>query len=108
MQYFLTTKQKDDVGFPAFDIEIQQDASHPVLNPITLVILRESADFNARRLSQMFPKGRVSLSTMARIKAVYENGERVRTRDFNQFYSNLTEEQYKLTQIMCSKTHEYV
>ena len=94
--------------FPAFDVEIHPNKDKISLNPLTLVILRERLDDDARRLSLLVPHGKVVVTTMARHKAVYENGERVVTRDLRDFYDNLTDEEYQNTQILCSRLHVYL
>jgi hypothetical protein len=90
-----------------FEIEI-----HPTkvieINPVSFYILRERADWDAKRLSMMFPEGCVKLLTMARCKAVYKNGERTKIFDYNDFYSNLTAEELESTKILCSNVHKYV
>jgi hypothetical protein len=94
--------------FPAFDVEIHPNKDKLNLSPLTLIILRERLDSDARRLSLLVPQGKVVVTTMARHKAVYENGERTVTRDFHDFYTNLTDEQYQNTQFLCSVNHKYV
>ena len=77
-------------------------------NPVSLFILRERVDGDARRLSLLFPQGCIKLLTMARYKAIYKNGERIMVFDYNNFYSNLTAEELEKTQFLCSVEHKYV
>lgn len=94
--------------YTAFDVEIHPNKDKLNLNPLTLVILRERLDGDARRLSLLVPQGKVVVTTMARNKAVYENGERTVTRDLRDFYDNLTDEQYENTKFLCEVKYEYV
>lgn len=90
-----------------FEIQIHP-TSVDELNPVSLFILRERVDCDARRLSLLFPMGSIKILTMARCKAVYKCGERTTLRDYNDFYSNLTPKEVENTQFLCTVEHKYV
>lgn len=106
--YFLTSKEEGAIERPVFAIEIDPNRDKLNLNPLSFLILRERADGDARRLSLLFPEGRVVLKTMSRVKAVYISGQRVQTNDYRSFYDNLSDEEYENTKILCDETHTYV
>lgn len=103
-----TVVTDDGSQYPAFNVEIHTDKYKPTSNPLTLIILRERVDADARQLSLLVPRGKVVVTTMVRHKAIYEDGERTVTRDLRDFYDNLTDEQYENTKFLCSETHRYV
>lgn len=93
------------ISWDAFQLVIvADDECHHIEK--TVYVTQDAADATAVWMSQQFPKGTVKLEKMARIKAVYKNGKRVRVFDYNDFYSNLTPEQYAATKIKDSRTAE--
>lgn len=76
---------------------------------IDLYVSQERAEIEAIALSAMLPSTTiVRLEKHCRHKAVYRNGERLVVRDYADFYSNLTPEQYQATKILCSTSHQWV
>ena len=73
-----------------------------------MYVANDRIDGVARTLSQAFPDRRVEIHTRARNKAVYLNGERIQISDYHDFYSNLTEEEYEATKILCTETRKWV
>jgi hypothetical protein len=76
--------------------------------PLTVYSTAADVDAAACRMSQMLPGQEVRVETMARIKATYLDGKRVVVRDYREFYSNLTDEEYRATQFRCFTTAELI
>ena len=68
---------------------------------------QEEADVRAKELSALHPDKRVTLESMARVKAVYSNGQRTEVNNYNKFYF-LTDEELKATYIRDSVTGELI
>lgn len=75
---------------------------------IDVYVTNDVADRHAKELSALLPGKRVTLGTMARVKALYVGGKRLKVFDFQTFYTDLTEEQYRSTKIFCSETHTLI
>ena len=88
-----------------FGLEISKPNS---LKSITLYVTADRADIEARRLSAMLPDREVTITTAARVKARYLNGERTQVNDYREFYFNLTEKEYRATLIQDFKTAEWI
>lgn len=110
MSYFLTSSEEGATTHPVFSVEVITTSGvySSSANALQVYVTRERADIDARRLSLLVPNGHVFLNTLARVKACYKNGHRVNTFDFKDYYDNLTDEQYKNTQILCTETHKYL
>ena len=89
-----------------FSLEVY--SSEQVNAPIQLYVTNDRADWEAIKLSKLCPDGYVQLTLMARIKARYKNGVRVSLKDYRDFYSNLSDEQYTSTLIQDGVTAEWV
>lgn len=99
----------DDSEHPVFDIEIK--ISSKVSNftkTISVFATQQGVDETAIALSKAMPYATINISCFARIKATYKNGIRIIVRDLKDFYSDLSDEQYKATQFKCSTTHQMV
>lgn len=92
---------------PAFNVSITVgDQGHET----NIYLTAEDADGDARLLS-LLTKGDVSLGMFARIKAVYRNGERVVTRQYEQFYTVNTDKDrvdQAAFRLKCARTGEFV
>jgi len=97
---------ESDIEYRAMVVEIVSDPSKIAMDVV--YIPTDVVDVVARNLSKLVPNGCVKVTQMARNKAVYMNGERTSLQDYNDFYSNLTEEEYESTKILCSETHKWI
>ena len=88
-----------------FNLEISKPSS---LTPVTLYVTADRADIEARRLSAMLPDHAVTITTAARVKARYLNGERTQVNDYREFYLNFTEKEYRATLIQDFETAEWI
>lgn len=79
-----------------------------LFNGVLVEVCLMEADHTAREFSKLVHAtgGRVRLLEDARIRAVYENGERVQQSDMRDHYL-LSDEAYAESKILCSKAHEY-
>ncbi|MDR3392188.1 MAG: hypothetical protein P4L77_10700 [Sulfuriferula sp.] len=77
-------------------------------NGMSVEVCLMDADRYAREFSQLVADtgGRVRLIQDARIRAIYEKGERTRETDMRDFY-DMSGEEYAEGRILCSKSHEY-
>ena len=103
MQYMTT---ESGVKHNLFSLEVY--SNDQVNAPIQLYVTSDRADWEAIKLSKLCPNGYVQLVLMARIKARYKNGIRLWCKDYQEFYSNLDDEQYKNTLIRDSATVEWI
>lgn len=65
------------------------------------------ADRVAKIISAQFQDHYVKLVKMARIKALYRNGERVVLNDYHDFYLNLSETQHDATKLYLEDKGEW-
>jgi len=94
------------ISYNVLSLEIS--ATNTFGNGQVMYVTNDRIDSVARTLSQAFPERRVEISAHARNKAVYLNGERTQVLDYHNFYSNLTEEEYEATKILCSETGKWI
>lgn len=109
MSYFMSSCEEGSISHPMFSVTVVGKRIKEIPSDLlSLFVTRERADIEARHLSRLLPHKQILLATRARCKAVYVAGERTKTFDYREFYDNLTDEQYKNTQFLCSETHQYV
>ena len=65
------------------------------------------ADRVAKIISKQFKDQYVKLSKMARIKALYLNGERIKLNDYHTFYLDLSETQHEATKLYLEDTGKW-
>ena len=88
-------------------MDIHTNANHPLNNPVRTYVCLMDADRYARKMSLLVPEGcQVKLEQDARIRAVYEKGERIAQSDMRDFYV-MSDEEYAASKILCSVTHVY-
>lgn len=79
-----------------------------VLSPLSVEVCLMNADHYAREFSMLVKAtgGRVRLLEDARIRAVYEDGQRIQENDMRDFYE-MSDEAHAESRILCSVKHEY-
>lgn len=101
-----TITYSDCVGpVSAFMLELHYEGRFA---PVSLYVTANDADHIASTLSKLNPTADIRLVKMARIKAMYKNGERTKLTNYHDFYVGLTEEQYTATLIKDSRTAEMI
>lgn len=95
-----------DIEYRVMIVEIIADSSKMAMDVV--YVPTDVVDTVARSLSKLVPTGYVKVTQMARNKAIYVNGERTQVTDYHNFYSDLTEEEYETTKILCSETHRWI
>lgn len=73
------------------------------IHEVHVYATNDSVDKECHRLSKAMPEATVMIQQMARIRAVYEKGERTVRRDLRSFYDNISDDEYKETLILNSK-----
>ena len=89
-----------------FSLEVY--SNEQVSTPIQLYVTNDRADWEAVKLSRLCPEGCIQLTLNARVKARYKNGVRLWCKDYHEFYSGLSPEQYNATLIQDSQTAEWI
>lgn len=98
---------ESEIEHNAMSLEIAKDGSMSA--PVTMYVTTADADSTALKLSRIFgPEYSIQLTLHARIKAIYRDGIRVRLNDYQSFYTNLADEQYRATKIQDSRTAEWI
>jgi len=103
MSYQLSRRDNPTYLLPVFEIKVRQGNSE-----VSFWTTADRADADAKKLSLMMPDATVFVGTLARWKAIYEKGERIKLTDYHDFYSNLSEEEYKATLIQDCRTAEWI
>lgn len=106
MSYYLS-EQASELSRRMISVEVYRTDSSTG-NGLHLQVCLMEADHTARELSKLVAAagGRVELIDDARIRAVYQNGERIRQSDMRDHYV-MSDEAYAESKILCSKQHEY-
>lgn len=93
-----------DSKWNVFELAVELDTG----GQLSVYVTADEADSTALKMSMLHPGKRVTLESLARIKAAYIDGKRISLNDYKSFYTNLTEEQYRNTLIRDATTAEWV
>lgn len=96
---------KGCVEWDAVCVEIIHSDNDRV-NPLPCSVIRDDADRFCKDLSKAMPGKKIRITMHARIRAVYQDGERILTRDMRDFYL-LTDEEYASTKLLDQSVGEY-
>lgn len=96
----------EGISWECFQLEV--DKPENSLSPhIVTYCPSTNADRVAKLISAQFTNHPVKLVKMARIKALYLNGERIKLNDYHDFYLDLSETQHEATKLYLEDKGEW-
>ncbi len=96
----------EGLTWECFKLEVNQP-TQSVIEYFSVYCTSMEADKVAKIISKQFKDQYVKLSKMARIKALYFNGERIKLNDYHDFYLGLSETQHAATKLYLEDKGEW-
>jgi len=96
----------EGLTWECFKLEVTKPNS-PIVGHFSVYCTSLRADKSAKIISKQFKDQYVTLSKMARIKALYLNGERLKLNDYRDFYVGLSDTQHEATKLYLEDTRTW-